>query len=219
MKILLLEDDYLYKISIKEFLVDMGFEVDDYENGDQALDAVYENHYELILLDVRVPGMDGFELIENLRENNIKVPVIILTSLTDISDLTKGYELGCNDYLKKPFDLVELKYRIKQLIKSKCFGVNDNKIELSEGFSFDIQKNILFKNEQAVDLTQKETEVISFLIQNRGVYISVESLHENIWENKNIQYADIRMCIKRIRDKTGKYFIITKRFVGYKIDK
>jgi DNA-binding response OmpR family regulator len=219
MKILLLEDDYLYKISIKEYLEALDFDVDDFDNGDDAFDAIFENNYNLLLLDIRVPGMNGFELIQLIRKESIQTPVIVLTSLTDISNLSKGYELGCNDYLKKPFELIELRYRIEQLIKNKCFASDDNIIILDNDFSFDIQKNILFKKQRAIDLTQKESEVISFLIQNRGFYISVESLHENIWDNKDIQYADIRMCIKRIRSKTDKDFIITKRFVGYKIDK
>jgi len=219
MKILLLEDDYLYKISIKEFLEEINFEVDDFENGDDALDAIYEKKYNLLLLDIRVPGIDGFELVNTIRKSGIDTPVMMLTSLTDISSLSKGYELGCNDYLKKPFDLLELKYRIDQLIKDKCFNANNNIIKIYENYTFDIQKNILYKEQKPIDLTQKESEVISFLIQNRGFYISIESLHENIWDNKDIQYADIRMCIKRIRGKTDKNFIITKRFVGYKIDK
>lgn len=218
MKILLLEDDYLYKISVKEFLEDIGFYVDDFENGDEALDAIYEKRYDLLLLDIRVPGMSGFELVKTLRENNILTPVIISTSLTDISDLSKGYELGCNDYLKKPFDLIELKYRIEQLIKSNCFSSNENIIKLND-YCFDIQKSILYKNKKPIDLSNKESKVISFFIQNRGTYVSIENLHENVWENKDVQYADIRMCIKRIRDKTDKDFILTKRFVGYKIDK
>lgn len=219
MRILLLEDDYLYKISIKEFLEDQGFDVDDFDNGDDALDAVFEKNYSLLLLDIRVPGLDGFSIIQKIKEEEIKTPIIILTSLTDMSSLSKGYELGCNDYLKKPFDLIELKYRIDQLIKNKCFDSDKNMIVLDDTFVFDIQKNLLYKEKKIVDLTQKESEVINFLIQNRGVYVSVESLHENIWDNKDIQYADIRMCIKRIRTKTDKEFIITKRFVGYKIDK
>lgn len=219
MKILLLEDDYLYKISIKEFLEGLNFEVDDFDNGDEALNAIYENRYDLLLLDIRVPGMDGFTLIEKIKEEDINTPVIILTSLTDISNLTKGYELGCNDYLKKPFDLIELRYRINQLIKNKCFTSDKNTITLRNNFTFDIQKNLLYKENNLIDLTLKESEVITFLIQNRGFYISIESLHENIWKNKEIQYADIRMCIKRIRDKTDKNFIMTKRFIGYKIDK
>ncbi len=219
MKILLLEDDYLYKISVKEFLIETNFEVDDFENGNDALDAIFENNYDLLLLDIRVPGMDGFELIQTIRENGIQTPVIVLTSLTDIDDLSRGYELGCNDYLRKPFDLIELKYRIEQIIKSQCFGTSEDVIKLYDNYSFDVKTNTLYENEVIIELTQKERNLVSLLIQNRGVYVSIETLHEVIWENRDILYADIRMCIKRIRNKTNKDFIKTKRFVGYKIDK
>jgi len=219
MKILLLEDDYLYKVSIKEFLEELEFAVDDFENGDDALDAIFENSYDLLLLDIRVPGMDGFSLVELVRKEGLNVPIIILTSLTDISNLSHGYELGCNDYIRKPFDMIELKFRIEQLIKNSCFKTLDDFIILPLNYKLDVKKNILYKDEDIIDLTNKETELVSFLIQNRGFFVSIESLHEKIWENKEISYSDIRMCIKRIREKTYKDFIKTKRFVGYKIDK
>jgi DNA-binding response OmpR family regulator len=218
MKILLLEDDYLYKISIKEFLVEIGFEVDDFENGDEALNAVFEKGYDLLLLDIRVPGMDGFELVQTIRQEGLKTPVIILTSLTDITSLSKGYELGCNDYLRKPFDLIELKYRIEQIIKMGCFQSDEDTIILDDSYSFNITSEQLKKEQDIIELTQKEQEVVSLLIQNRGTYLSIETLHEIIWCHKEISYADIRMCIKRIRNKTDEHFIKTKRFVGYKID-
>lgn len=217
-KILLLEDDYLYKISIKEFLEELDFYVDDFENGDEALDAIFENSYDLLLLDIRVPGMDGFSLVEYVRKEKLDVPIIILTSLTDIADLSKGYELGCNDYIRKPFDMIELKFRIEQLIKN-CFKTNEDLIVLTNSFKFDVKKSMLYKNDKIIDLTQKESELVALLVLNRGFFVSIETLHEKIWESKEISYSDIRMCIKRIREKTDKDFIKTKRFVGYKIDK
>ena len=217
-KILLLEDDYLYKVSIKEFLEELDFYVDDFENGDDALNAIFENSYDLLLLDVRVPGMDGFSLVEYVRKEKIDVPIIILTSLTDIKDLSKGYELGCNDYMRKPFDMIELKFRIEQLIKNN-FKTNEDLIELENSFKFDVNKSILYKDDTILDLTQKESELTALLVLNRGFFVSIETLHERIWENKDISYSDIRMCIKRVREKTAKDFITTKRFVGYKIDK
>lgn len=217
-KILLLEDDYLYKVSIKEFLEELDFYVDDFENGDDALNAIFESSYDLLLLDVRVPGMDGFSLVEYVRKEKIDVPIIILTSLTDISDLSKGYELGCNDYMRKPFDMIELKFRIEQLIKNN-FKTNEDIIELENSFKFDVNKRILYKDDKVIDLSQKESELTAHLVLNRGFFVSIETLHERVWENRDISYADIRMCIKRIREKTGKDFIKTKRFVGYKVDK
>ena len=116
-KILLLEDDYLYKISIKEFLEELDFMVDDFDNGEDALNAIFDKKYDLLLLDIRVPKMDGFELVKYVREASIDTPIIILTSLTDINNLSRGYTLGCNDYIRKPFDMIELKFRIEALIK------------------------------------------------------------------------------------------------------
>lgn len=219
MKILLLEDDYLYKVSIKEFLQELDFIVDDFENGDDALDAVFTNSYDLLLLDIRVPGMDGFTLVETVRKEGLNTPIIILTSLTDITNLSRGYDLGCNDYIRKPFDLIELKFRIEQLIKNSCFKTLDDNIEIPPNYKFDVKKNILYKEKEQIDLSFKESELVSYLVQNRGFFVSIETLHERIWENKDISYSDIRMCIKRIREKTCKDFIKTKRFVGYKIDK
>ncbi len=217
-KVLLLEDDYLYKISIKEFLEELDFVVDDFENGEDALHAIFDKKYDLLLLDIRVPKMDGFELVKYVREANIDMPIIILTSLTDIKDLSRGYTLGCNDYIRKPFDMIELKFRIEQVIKNH-FQVNDDFIELDLNFKYSVKKTLLYKDDDIVDLSSKEIELVAFLVQNRGFFISIESLHENVWENKEISYADIRMCIKRVREKTHKDFIKTKRFLGYKIDR
>ncbi|QKF59642.1 response regulator transcription factor [Aliarcobacter lanthieri] len=217
-KVLLLEDDYLYKISIKEFLEELDFLVDDFENGEDALHAIFDKKYDLLLLDIRVPKMDGFSLVQYVREASIDTPIIILTSLTDIKDLSRGYTLGCNDYIRKPFDMIELKFRIEQVIKNH-FKTSDDGIELDFGFKYSIKKSILYKDDVVVELSSKELELVSFLVQNRGFFVSIESLHENVWENKDISYADIRMCIKRVREKTHKDFIKTKRFLGYKIDK
>jgi len=219
MRVLLLEDDYLYKVSIKEYLQDLEFIVDDFDNGDDAFDALYENYYDLLLLDVRVPGMSGYEILKNIRDEDNKIPVIIITSLVDTENLSIGYEFGCNDYLKKPFDLIELRYRVDNVVKNICFKSNEKTIALKNSFKFDIEKQNLFKDDTLIILSQKEKEVISFLVQRRGFFISIETLHENIWENRDISYADIRMCIKRIRDKTSKEFIENKRYVGYRIDK
>lgn len=217
-KILLLEDDYLYKISIKEFLEELDFIVDDFDNGEDALNAIFDKKYDLLLLDIRVPKMDGFELVKYVREASIDTPIIILTSLTDIKNLSRGYELGCNDYIRKPFDMIELKHRIEQQIKN-YFQTSDDAIVLDFGFKYSIKKSLLYKDNIIIELSSKELELVAFLVQNRGFFVSIESLHENVWENKDISYADIRMCIKRVREKTNKDFIKTKRFLGYKIDK
>jgi len=217
MRVLLLEDDYLYKVSIKEFLEEFNYQVDAFEDGQEALDAIYNKSYTALLLDIRVPTVDGFKILQKIRKDGIKTPVIILTSLTDIEDLSLGYELGCSDYIKKPFELRELKYRLEQIIKRNLFNSQDEFISLEDGYKFNVLTKQLFKDKTEIELSAIEQQLVNFLVKNRGVYQSLDTLQYEVWEGKDISYSDIRMCIKRVRTKTQKEFIKTKKFVGYKI--
>lgn len=216
MRLLLLEDDFDYKQTIKEYLESLGYLVDDFEDGEEALNAIYENKYHILILDIRVPKLNGYELVKILRQENNNTPVIYITSLTDINNLSLGYELGCNDYIKKPFSPKELKYRIEQLIK--LFYANNNKIiQLSSGLSYDIVKQELYKNGSLVPLTKKENEVVFCLLSSKNQFVSIDTLRTEVWEDRYICEADIRVCIKKIRDKTSKDFISNQRGIGYKI--
>ena len=217
MKILLLEDDYLYKVTIKDFLEEFEYEVNDFDDGNDALDAIYDNSYALLLLDIRVPGIDGYEILKEIRQNGIFTPVIMLTSLTDIHNLSLGYELGCSDYLRKPFELKELKYRIDHTIKTYCFKTPEKSVKIQNNFLFDIESKRLTRDGKNIDLSATELELVSYLVQNRGYFVSISSLQNVVWEGRDITYSDIRMCVKRVRQKCGKEFIKTKKLVGYKI--
>ncbi len=216
MRLLLLEDDIDYKQSIKEYLESLDYIVDDFEDGEEALSAIYENKYHILILDIRVPKLNGYELVKILRQENNTTPVIYITSLTDINNLSLGYELGCNDYIKKPFSPKELKYRIEQLIKL-FYGNNDKILTLHSGFSYDIVKQVLYNKEKVVALTQKEQEVVFCLISSKNQFVSIETLRSEVWEDRYICESDIRVCIKKIRDKTTKDFICNQRGIGYKI--
>jgi DNA-binding response OmpR family regulator len=217
MKVLLLEDDYLYRVSIKDFLLANGYEVDDVEDGTEALEMIYADKYAVLLMDIRVPGMDGYSLLKKIREDKIYTPVIMLTSLTDIEDLSLGYELGCNDYLRKPFELKELEYRLKHVIEQDLFRADSGIVKIDGRYSFDISREVLYRDGKDIDLSSIESKLVSYLIRNKGFYISLDELQENVWEGKDVTYADIRMCIKRTREKSDKEFIKTKKMVGYRI--
>lgn len=218
MKILLLEDDYNYNESIKEYLESIGYEVDAFFNGEDALDAIMANCYYLLLLDVKVPKINGHELIKLIKEANDETPIIILTSLVDIDNIAVGYELGCNDYLKKPFELKELELRIKTLI-NKHYGTNSQSdVKLACGFVFNFVEGTLSKDEKKVTLTQKEQDLIRYLVNRKNAYCDIESLRQEVWEGKEVSYADIRMHIRKIRLKVNKDFIKSSRGLGYRID-
>ena len=217
MKLLLLEDDSDYKESIKEYLESLDYKIDAFEDGQEALNAIYENKYYLLILDIRVPSLSGYELVKIIREDNNNTPVIYITSLTDINNLSLGYELGCNDYIKKPFSPKELKYRIEQLIKLFYSKENSNKIKLKPNFTYDILEREIFVDNTLINLTNKERKVVFCLVSNKNQFVSIDKLRNEVWEDKYICEADIRVCIKKIRDKTSKEFIINQRGIGYKI--
>jgi len=219
MKILLLEDDYSYRNSIKEYLLSLNFEVEDFENGQKAMDAIESNFYDLLLLDVRVPDLSGYEIVKIVREQELDVPIILVTSLTDIEDLSTGYEIGCNDYIRKPFILKELKYRINQTINSYHFKTNRSKIKLPDGFIFDLDKYELIKDNRVIPITNIEQKIIIYLIKKNGIFSSTQSMINTIWYDNFISDADLRMHIKRIRDKSSKTLILNSRGLGYKIEK
>ncbi|RXJ88119.1 response regulator transcription factor [Arcobacter sp. CECT 8985] len=217
MKILLLEDDYNYNESIKEYLEDSGFIVDSFYDGQSALEAIVDNKYYLAILDIKVPKLNGHEVIKYLKDINNNTPIIITTSLVDIDNITIGYQLGCKDYLKKPFELKELELRINTILQT-VYNINMEKInQLENGYSFDISAGILKKDNKQIDLSIKEKELVEFLISNPNIFCDIENIRENVWEGKEINNADIRMYIRKIRLKTHKDFIISHRGLGYKI--
>ncbi len=219
MRLLLLEDDIDYNETIQEYLQTLGYTVDSYENGEDALHAVYEHSYHLLLLDIRVPGMNGYEIVKQLRREGNEIPIIFITSLTDIDNLSIGYELGCNDYIRKPFASKELRYRIEQVLKQFYFHSSSELVSLWESYSYHIKSQQLYKGEESIVLSKKEQAVVEYLVSHLGEYISIMELWQEIWEAKERTEADIRMCIRAIREKTSSAFIINKRGLGYKIDR
>ena len=217
MRILLLEDEYTLRISMVEFLEDLGFTVDDYASGDEALDALFEKSYDLILLDVKVPGINGFELLQTAREHGKELPAIFITSLTDVDALAKGYKSGCCDYIKKPFDLVELQLRVEHALKSECLKTSRNTIELPHGYVYDTKKFLLYREDEEIALTRTEKRMLELLIQNRGNVVTPEQFQEFVW-GEPVDPANIRVQINKLRKKLSGGLIANVRGLGYRID-
>ena len=218
MKILILEDERILAISMREYLEDCGYEVLCYTQSDSAYDAIYEQSYDLLLLDVKVPGvLNGFEMVEQLRKDGNKTPAIFITSLTDIEDLSRGYECGACDYIRKPFDLAELKLRVEQVVKLQCFGSEDEKIVLPYGYSYDVSKMKLTLNDESITLAKTETKILELLIKQRGSIVSCEMFWEEVW-GEWVDSANIRVQVGNLRKKLEKDFIKNVRGLGYSID-
>ena len=217
MKILLLEDEYSLRVSVEEFLNDLGLDVDTFANGDEAFDAIYGGSYNLLLLDVKVPGMDGFSLLKTLREKDIMIPALFMTSLTHVDDLVQGYELGCCDYIKKPFDLKELQIRVKHALRAECLHAQKELIVLNDMYTYDTKNFILLEEEKKIELAKTEKRILESLIKHRGAVVSIEAFQEEVW-GEDIDPANIRVQINKLRKKLQHELIVNVRGLGYKID-
>jgi len=215
-KILLLEDDFSLCEMIEDCLVESGFKITSCHDAKEALTLGYEEYFDLWIFDVKVPNGDGFSLLKELRELGKKTPAIFLTSLSMISDLKEGFMAGCDDYIKKPFDIDELVLRIESILKRPFSHHNSSILELGNGFCFDMVKKALYKNDNVISLTNKEGELLALLLQKQGCFISQEEIFERIWNyDETPTNMSLRVYIKNLRKILGKDSILTQRHRGY----
>ncbi|EPH08902.1 hypothetical protein HMPREF9309_01003 [Campylobacter ureolyticus ACS-301-V-Sch3b] len=216
MKILLLEDDYSYRKTIAEYLESLGYEVDEASNGLEACDKIKDNFYHLLILDIKVPEISGHEVMKYAKSLNLNTPIMIMTSLIDIDDMEIGYSLGCNEYLKKPFDIAELKFRVNELMRKYYLKDDKNIIKIDDEFFYNSSsKNIKF-GEEIINLSQKENEILDYLLLKKDSFVSIDEMISEL--SNSYESVDIRMHIMKIRQKTSKNFILSKRGLGYKIN-
>jgi DNA-binding response OmpR family regulator len=214
-KILLLEDDTILQEIIDEFLQERGYEVDCFENGQDALDAIEKTKYDMLLLDVNVPEIDGFEIVEYLRDIKNTTPVIFITSLTSVKYLQKAFDIGANDYLKKPFDLDELDIRIKHHLSSLK---SKDSIKIGK-FTFYPKQNLINNGKEDIALKQKETLILLYFLENKNSIISTDELIENVWQSSSIpSNATIRTYIKNLRKILGNDAITNVKGLGYRLN-
>lgn len=224
-KILLLEDDIVLSEILCEFLEEQGFDITHCESAGEALDLAYERQFDIWLLDVKVPlgdfegkrdEMPGFALLKSLREADKSTPCIFITSLSSISDLKDGYGVGCDDFLRKPFELTELRLRIQTLLRRSFSHKNNDFIALHDDFKFDIISKVLYKDSAPVALTKKESLLLNLLLKNAPSYVSLEVIFAELWEfSQSPSEMSLRAYIKNLRKILGKERILNSQGSGY----
>lgn len=216
-KILLLEDDVNLNDTLCEFLEENGYAVDAVYDGDEAEAKIYENSYDLFLFDVNVPGLNGFELLKKSREKDNKTPAIFLTSLNSIDDLSVGYKSGCDDYIRKPFELKELLFRVQTLVKREFFHSNHNTITITDSIEYNIDTHSLQVEGTQIQLQNKEAILLKLFLQKRGEIISHEVILDELWGyEESSSDSALRTYIKNLRKIIGKERIISVKKLGYK---
>lgn len=215
MKILLLEDDILLNKAIETFLSKQGHEVVTFRDGKLALDAIEAYIFDLLLLDINVPKISGLELLEKIHQLKIEIPTIFISALIDIEDISKAFELGCYDYMKKPFHLKELVLRIDKILQSSY--IPKAHIRLSRNYSLDVESSILrFKGEVQV-LSPRQLQIIHLLANNRNMIVDYAQFSEYVWNDSEIETPTIRAEVNRLKKILKEDIIINVRNMGYLI--
>lgn len=218
MRILVIEDEKELCDSIKEGLILDGYEVDACYNGLDGEEMATVETYDLILLDLTLPDMDGMEILQSVRSQNALVPILILSARVQTEDKVEGLDRGANDYLTKPFDFSELEARIRSLTRRKFV---QKSIYLSfDGLELDTKSRRLHYNGEEIFLTKKEMGILEYLLLNKERVVSQEEIIEHVWNNEVNEFSNsIRVHIsalrKKLREKMGHDPIVNKVGQGY----
>jgi len=220
MHVLIVEDEIPLAKEVRNYLEKEGFSCDEAYTGKIASDKLFSNEYDLLLLDLGLPDYDGIDLLKESIANNSNTAVIILSARSALEDRIKGLNVGADDYLPKPFSLLELKSRIMAVMRRK-HGIRVN-IILINGLEIDLDKRLVSSGGNIITLTRKEYDILSFLILNKDRVVTRLQISEHIWgdiieENYNSNYIDVH--IKNLRKKLSEFiegdFLETVRGIGF----
>lgn len=216
MKILIVDDEDKIREVIKEYSLAEDYETDEASNGLMALEKLNRNNYDILILDIMMPQMDGYTMLKTLSKEK-RVPTIVLSARGEVYDKLQGFDLGIDDYVTKPFSPKELMARVKALsARSKTFTA---KKYVKDSLEINFSAHTIKINDKKIDVTPKEFEIITYLIENKNIAISREQLLSKVWGYDF--FGDDRTIdthIKMLRNNLGEYrdLIETVRGIGYK---
>lgn len=215
MRILVVDDETNIRLVIKEYLKHENYLVDEAIDGNDALSKIDQIKYDLMILDIMMPNMDGFEVLRRIDKKKL-MPVIVLSARDDEYDKLEGFDLGVDDYVTKPFSPKELIARVKAVL-TRSHGLNTSYV--LDGLEVDFLAHTIKINGKRIDVTPKEYDILSYLINNKNIAISREQLLSNVWGYDF--YGDDRTVdthIKMLRNNLKEYrkHIVTVRGVGYR---
>lgn len=216
MKILLLEDELMLNNAISEYLIGIGHIVDTFSDGQDALDTI-DSSYDLLILDINTPTKDGFEILDTLNKKKLFIATIFISALIEIEDISKAYDLGCREYLKKPFHLEELGIKINQILKKDQSSTSH--IKFSENYAYSKDKRTLYFNKEPQSLTKKQLDIIHILALNINMIVDFERFRLDVWNADVIDNPTIRAEIARLKKTLKEDFIKNIRGLGYKINR
>lgn len=215
--VLVLEDDVLLGETLQDFLECCGYQAHVFDTGAKALEASYRTRFDVYLLDINLSDMSGLECLRLLREGGDTTPAMFITSAKDTPTLLKGYAVGADDYVKKPFELEELQCRIDALLLRS--GFSRNPLFINETFCLDTRHKRLLKERKEVDLNPKDIELLTLLVQHRGKVVTKEMIIEHLWSaSKEPSEGALRVYVNNLKKIFGKEAITNVRGLGYRFE-
>ncbi len=219
MRILLIEDEKRISAVVKRGLTEEGFAVDAAYDGESGMYLAESEAYDLIILDIMLPKIDGLTVCKNLRTKNIKTPILILTAKTTVEDKAAGLDSGADDYLSKPFSFLELKARINALIRRS--RQDPSPVLTVSDLTLDPAKHRVIRNGKIIKLTPKEFSILELLMRHKDEVITRTMIIEHVWDyNFDSMSNVVDVFVAQLRqkiDREGKNLIHTIHGVGYKI--
>lgn len=223
MRLLIVEDEKKTGEYLKKGLTESSFTVDLADNGLDGLHQAMSEEYDLIILDVMLPKLNGWQILQTLRSSEIDIPVLMLTARDQIEDRVKGLELGADDYLVKPFAFVELLARIRNILKRNNTLVHNDTSLRIENLQLDLLRRRAYRDNESINLTAKEFSLLELLMQRKGEVLSRSLIASQVWDmNFDSDTNVIDVAIRRLRNKVDKPYepklIHTIRGMGYVLD-
>lgn len=207
MKIMLVEDDYVLNKTISMYLKSCGMNVESFLGGEDALKAI-SGKYDMFIFDIDIPEINGLELLEETRRLCPSAPIIMISATIELDMIIKAYNLGCSDYVKKPFDVKELELKILAMTQKRS-----EMIQLAGDLSYDKTSHKLFYGAEEIDLTKNESKLIHLLVANRGKLVGFDQISYAIWGNDDTPH--IRQLVMRLSKKIPVKLIENRRDMGY----
>ena len=219
-KVLLIEDDIKISDLVKDSLLDEGYVVDQAFDGEEGYFKILENQPDLIILDIMIPKMNGFKVCAKVREHGVMSPILMLTAKSGEYDVEEGLDTGANDYLRKPFSMIELLARVRKLLKKDMASTNT--LEFQD-LKIDLAARKAAHNKSEIKLTRQEFDLLSYLLENSGNVLTKKELLEEIWEILQPTEEDVNkveVYIGYLRKKLKPFnldvYINTVRGFGYR---
>ena len=222
-KLLLIEDDRIISQNLSDFLSQEGFQIQVVYTGNDALSVLASGRFDLLILDVNLPDLDGFHICQEFRKHNSETPILMLTAYDELEDKVKGFEMGADDYLTKPFFMVEVLARIKSLLKRANKQIEPPALMWVEDLSIDFSTNVVSRAKQEINLTPREFNLLVMLAKAKGKIVTKKELNKQIWggsldEHNNTIEVYINFLRKKIDKPFSKQLIKTKIGFGYYLD-